>query len=290
MKDWTEYLEVNSSLGKPYVYQLTTRGFYSEVNCLLLAMMYTLLKNRRLIVDVSHFGGLEWGDFFQVPLPGFQDGDLQDRVRFDMLPLRKLVKFASRRNGLSIPVWFGKEKRLRSIFSLKSELARMMHIPSFEVEKLPELTTSPYCAIQIRRGDKIQGYEINGELVVEGDDTGIEQYANLIEKYASKYEKVFVLTDDYSYFLKLRDSLPKYKFLTLSDPSGEGYDNKKFQDRSLDFRRTALQRLVGSVDIAGKSDFFIGPFRSNPSRMVPMLQGTRQCCISADSAKRWKAN
>lgn len=50
------YRALNDSFGNPFVFALTDRGFFSEVNNLMDAMTYGLVLWRRLIVDQTAFG------------------------------------------------------------------------------------------------------------------------------------------------------------------------------------------------------------------------------------------
>jgi|LakMenE01Jun11ns_1017448.scaffolds.fasta_scaffold9688224_1 hypothetical protein len=62
------YHQINSSYGDPFVFCLTGRGFYSEVNNLINAVLFGIVKKRRLYVDESRFayGSLQWADFFEA--------------------------------------------------------------------------------------------------------------------------------------------------------------------------------------------------------------------------------
>src|SRR6516164_421004 len=63
------YFELNEGYGSPFVFHLSYRGFYSEVNNLLNAVIYGLGNRRRLIVDESEWCGGRWTDFYTVSLP-----------------------------------------------------------------------------------------------------------------------------------------------------------------------------------------------------------------------------
>ena len=289
-ENWSEYLDVNDRFSNPVVYPLSSRGFYSEINCLLIAMVYALHKNRRLYVDCSRFGGLDWFDFFETPLPMWTESDRSSVPKVELIDLHKARKLVRIRNNLRIPLRIKHTRQYRSVFSIKSELARLMHQPSFTIPRPPGLAPGSYCAIQIRRGDKVQGYLSRGKMIVEGDDASVEEYAKLLREHADQYDTVFVLTDDYQFFLQLRELESGRHFITLCDESATGYVNDDFQKLDLEAKRSNLRRLVSSVHLAGAAQFFIGPFMSNPSRIVPLLQGTLERSASTDRARKWKAN
>ena len=67
------YAELNSKFGNPFIYSLTRRGLFSEVNNLLNAIAYGLITRRRLFIDESTFGGLRWTDVFNTSLPTSED-------------------------------------------------------------------------------------------------------------------------------------------------------------------------------------------------------------------------
>ena len=105
------YLAVNSRYGRPFIFKLTQRGFYSEVNNLLNAMIFGLAKGRRLIVDESDFEGLMWSDFFTSSLPTAPQ-HIIDRVPEPWVidgsrtyQFWSIWKFVVKRHRLHLPLW-----------------------------------------------------------------------------------------------------------------------------------------------------------------------------------------
>jgi len=290
IETWDDYLSLNNTLGNPLLFRLTTRGLYSEVNCLLLAIMYCLIKRRRIIVDQSQFGGIKWNSLFSTSLPSYASSDELRVSELDELSLHKIIKFFSRRHSLSIPLFTWWDSQFRSVFMLKSHLARLLHSPSFSTSDIIDFTSNQFLSIQIRRGDKISGYMHNNKLIIEGDDVGLDSYQAAIEKFSRGIKLVFVISDSYAHFRKIERLMPEYNFFTLCEKNSAGYDNTSFQASSLEVRTNALRSLISSVNMCGKSNFFVGPFTSNPSRMVPLLQGTLSNSVSVDRARRWRAN
>jgi len=291
MNTWQDYLCINNGYKEPYIFKLTNRGLYSEINCLAIAMMYALHKQRRLLVDTTHFqGGVHWSDLFSTALPELVESLKIEFPQIESLDLHKIRKFAHLRNDFMVPVRSGRNHRLQSVFSAKSTLAKLLHVPNFPMDFPTGWEAEAFCALQIRRGDKIEGYQVGSKIVIEGSDVSVESLVQYLGKYAVKYENIFVLTDDYQFFAQLRDQCPEKNFLTFCPKGDSGYNNNEFQKLSKLVKLQALQRLVSSVHVAGRADFFIGPFTSNPARVIPLLQGSRKRCQSTDKAGRWKAN
>ena len=64
-----QYRAINDNFDNPFIFKLTGRGFFSEVNNLLNAIVFGLLTQRRILVDQTMFQGMVWSDFFDADLP-----------------------------------------------------------------------------------------------------------------------------------------------------------------------------------------------------------------------------
>lgn len=275
------YLDINNSFEKTVKYRLTDRGFYSEVCCLLGAANYCMQKRLRLTIDDEGFSGFRWKDFYEDALPkaeNFGAGDLNE------ITVRESHKYNRRLNRFRIPVWNRYERCFQSIFSSYAAFADILCRSRFTAS----FSSKPYLAVQLRRGDKVGGYLSNGVLKIESKLSPISKYTKILRKYEHISNDVFVLTDDFSAFRELQNAAPEFTFSTYCQPDEAGYDNNSFHQLNAQEKRGKLMRLIKSVEICGKSSFFIGPFQSNPSKFVVLTQGTRSRSVSTDSCRRWR--
>ena len=174
-----QYLTLNSEFGSPFVFKLTNRGFFSEVNGLLNAIVYGLAFKRRLIVDDAEFEGQRWSHFFSAELPTASEQVMSsipaewivsgcEALHFDTIRT-----FVRTRHKQWFPLWFPALSLRGSIFRVQRSIAGSIARP--RVPALPPTgLRSPYAAFHIRRGDKTEGYFVGSSLIREGDATPLE--------------------------------------------------------------------------------------------------------------------
>lgn len=197
----TRYLTTNASFDRPFHLTLTNRGHYSEVNCLLAAMVYGLMAKRRLLVTDSDFEGLRWGELYRSSLPRFPDIDIESvepgwrdlnaRAR-RFWSLRRRV---GRRYRSRIPLWNSSLGLVGNVFSISRLLADAFCQPSAEMPKLH--SEEPYAAFHIRRGDKVRARVVDGvPLLPESRIVPVARYLDVLRNRAPDVRVVYVLTDD----------------------------------------------------------------------------------------------
>jgi hypothetical protein len=304
------YLAINDSFSNPFIFALTERGFFSEVNNLLNAVAFGLITRRRLGVDQTTFqGGMAWSDFFDADLPG-------PPSHLSLDP-EWLITGAQSRHFSTIRETISR-KRIRvtplglqsfDIFNLRRRLAQLFCVsrtgPGFGCSvihtrrtlgseasqlKMIDLRPKEFAAIHIRRGDKIEGegyVDACGRLVIEGETTPISDYINLIRKFAPAIKTLFVLTDDYAAMDELHSLAPELRLLTTCPKSSTGYRNREFLQRPLEERTEAIERILTDVQVASQSALFVGPFKSNLSRFVANVHWDPARCLSVDELRQW---
>jgi hypothetical protein len=286
------YLTLNESFGSPFVFKLTRRGFYSEVNNLLNAVLFGLTKRRRLIVDESDFEGQNWTDFFTANLPTapsslintvpkewFVDGNLH-------LGFRTIRNWVTRRHKKFPLLWFPELGLGGSVFQVKRSVARMLATPRFSHD-IPSELRRPFAAFHIRRGDKVEGYVFNDQLIREGDNVAALAYVDLLNRRAPKVRCIFVMTDDYRSVEDVKTAAPGRVVLSFCLPSERGYYQGEFTSLDVKRKRASLDRLIAEAEIAAASSLFVGGFKSNVARFVTLWHHQPRRCFSIDSMKRW---
>lgn len=291
-----DYITVNSSFENPFLFSLTGRGLYSEVNNLLNAILYGLVTKRRLIVDDSRFsnGNIAWNDLYTSQLPSEIEAPSSEVANEWRIVDNKSAGFKAIRK--CILEWHNSGRILDlhplgivgNVFAAKRSLALRFCRPLTPIDtaSAPNL---PYAALHIRRGDKIDGYLTRtGKFIVEGDDISPSSYLTAIHQTTPHIKSVFVITDDYATIKALSILAPDLMFWTFCREPEKGYDNQEFMllDRASKLDR--LQSLTKSVEIAAKAATFIGCYRSNASRFIALTHNDPKSCQSIDSQRLWQ--
>lgn len=287
------YMELNKSFGSPFVYCLTRRGFFSEINNLLNAVAFGLSHRRRIIVGANQFNDLAWHDLFATPLPGASIGTIK-KVSVDWYisgvaspKFGTIQHWVSHRHNSRLPLWLPQMRLLGSVFRVKRELTQMFPRPLVSAT-FPEDLTGPFAAVHIRRGDKTEGYTDTQErLIVEGDHISPRGYIGRLRVEAPEIKSIFVMTDDYRMVEELEQAGPDYSIHTLCRPEQAGYRQPEFSSLDQARKTDEIRRLIAEVHIAASSSIFLGGFKSNVARFVPLWHSKPERCLSVDSWKSW---
>lgn len=288
------YLAINASFPNPFLFALTNRGFYSEINNLLNAILFGLATKRRLFVDQSGFadGQLQWSDLYSSELPW---STIEHRPKIDSHWMSLGVQ-SEGFEAINAPVnrWFRWRRfffsrsygYLGSTRAAKGYLARLFCRPRVLLP-CPGSLSTPYAAIHVRRGDKVAGYDADGRFLVEGDDVPLVSYLQLIRKKAPKVRNLFVMTDDYRVIQGLRSIDETFQIHSFCPPTELGYTQLAFQDLSSSSKTDAIRRLIAEVEIASQSQAFVGCYKSNVSRYIVQVHAHPDRCFSVDAFKKW---
>jgi hypothetical protein len=317
--DIERYLEINDRSDNPFIFTLTNRGFFSEVNNLLNAIAFGLIIRRRLSVVQERSKGIKWSDFFDADLPRqkrrggvpidpewvitgvfsrhFETirGEItklwerRDRLDIPSLGLRDVDIFQLRR--MLAYAFCG--QRQRRIFGRSIRPARTFAGPVAEQWRALGLQTREFAAIHVRRGDKIEGedyIDASGKKVhgnPEGEMTPLSTYVDLIRQRAREVSTIFVMTDDYRAVEELRDLVPLLQVRTLCSKNASGYRNNQFYQMARAQRIQSVESLLAEVRIASQSALFLGPYKSNLSRFVTNIHWDPTRCVSVDAQREW---
>lgn len=298
------YFELNESFGDPFVYALTRRGFFSEVNNLLGAIAFGLRNRRRLIVEQSGFGDHHWEDFFDCTLPAATDEAGTDPdwlIRGVASPHFRTIRQENKR------VWQDGERTdigplgIEGVdfFTLRRLLAGVFcrpipgedhHIPDAPVVRFGsiELLQGDFATLQIRRGDKLDK-RINqfGELAPEGDDVPVVRFLEAVGERSPDIGTIMVMTDDYTVIEEIEAHGTSYRIATLCTPDQRGHRTAEFKRLNLEERQRRLKDLLIEAEIAARSALFVGGYRSNVARYIANVHRNPAACMSVDSSRRW---
>lgn len=277
------YLTLNQSYGSPFVFNLTQRGFYSEVNNLLNAVLFGLAKRRRLIVDQSGFEGQHWTDFFTADLPTAPSSLIRTVPKEWLVDgvthpgFRLIRKWVTRRHTRFPWLWLP-EIGPGSVFDVKRSVARMLTTPRFS-QDIPSELEPPFAAFHIRRGDKLD--------TREGDHVAASAYVDLLNRKAPEVRSIFVMTDDYRCVEEIQTASPERTVKSFCLPSERGYQQGEFSAMDVERKRASRKQLIAETQIAAASYLFIGGFKSNVARFVTLWHNQPARCFSIDGKKRW---
>jgi hypothetical protein len=293
-----------SSFPRLLIWRLTSRGFCSELNLLLFAILYCkqegidfALASRRW--NSAHKAG--WSDYFE-PFCAEVDSAifLLDRVRSKNSAVIKALsagKRAAFRWKLDRHVLFNRdvwnnlwtrefvERRFDCLggdddcySACRKVLANIWRFNSQTQRAISELTQSvrpdgePYFTLHIRRGDKIE----------EASYVPLEKYVECAARASSKpLRHCHVMTDDYNIVLELRRTFPDLNVFTLCKPSSSGHDQKRFNKCAPEIRKDSTVTLLTELSMAAEGAFFVGTYSSNIARFVALLRG-RESTHSVD--------
>lgn len=287
------YINYNKEFTSDLIFELTSRGFYSEILVLYSAIVHCAVFRRRIIVIDDQFNGLKWNDIFESPIPMINNiGKLNPepihiekakdpwfkRIRKDIYNWSELSPHII----LNIPEIgiYG------SVFDACRVLAKTLFWPNDEIvedyyraKKDLGLSTGPYAAFHIRRGDKL--------LQSAGDDISPNAYLEKINIVDPSVEQVFVLTDDYSMVEILKNSSHR-TIKTLCPEIQRGHFWADFNAQSPEEKLTKVKLLIIETLIAAGSSSFVGVWRSNVSKMIGLLHPDPARCHSLDRRDTWE--
>lgn len=287
------YLTINSSFDSPFVYRLTRRGFYSEINNLLNAVVFGLAHERQLIVDQSRFSDLDWQCLFATQLP-IASSELTEKVPANWVisglssrNFHKIRRWAKWRHYSRIPLRFPQMQMGGSMFQVKREIAQMLTRP-LVAATFPAGLTEPFAAMHIRRGDKTEG-NLNSKhrLIIEGDDIDPRFYIDKLMLKSPEIKSIFVMTDDYRMIEDLKLAGPDYSIFTFCSPEENGYRQPDFSSLEPVQKVDRIQRLIAETQIAAASSIFLGGFKSNVARFVRLWHAHPERCFSVDGQRWW---
>jgi hypothetical protein len=266
------------------VWHLTTRGFGSEINTLLLAKAYARARGFQFVLCSQRWNARferGWGDYFEP-----SDREIVHPDPVDQESLRAVLTNKWQRRVLfqsdvwseiwtqrfpSYPLIDPRTNRPANDFwtAIRAEMAQVWR-PSAAVlaqvarhqAMISKALGLRYSAVHIRRGDK----------TLEAPNTTIDSYLrHLTQPELPRH--VFVMTDDFSVIEELRAAVPEFVFASLCLPSQQGHEQIAFNSQTASKRYEETVRLIAELLIAANAERFFGTGTSNISRVLALLRG-----------------
>ena len=303
-----KYIKLNNSFNRKLTFHLGAEaGFFSEINNLVLCLIYCLDNNIKftLYSKKGNFSYAEgWNDFF-LPFCDQTDFFLHQRYNrraYQMKNRKKLppylLKIFTRNDLLTQDIW--------DSFRSEEFASKKFTVPKLNLEKASLLETAKTIIPIIwryKKGTKeiIDGYKQSIILprdfisihIRSGDKT-LEANTFSIEKYMERANSLnlsrnaFILTDDYSVIENLNKQYTDWNFFSLCSESERGYIHSDFNKKGKIERYHSHLKLLASIDICSESEHFIGTYSSNPGMFMGMRIGEEKCsCLDFDSWVLW---
>ena len=252
---------------KTLTHFLTNRGFHSELNIMLNSYIYARRNNLNFQLVSTFWVYGRWEDYFK-PIPGCRHVDVTDgrllTLSDDNIPCWLFNGTTSEELTTeltsTLPVTL-EEKR-----SVMQEIIQYTDSFRTAVERLTLSLNLPpvYCALLVRRGDKI----------TEAKYYAMDDYLKMIPQ--DVYTDIFIMTDDYDVISEYTGPMKKHH---LVEPTERGFflsytkhadskDSYTFDRMTPGEKYNHVVKLVASQDICARAGTFVTTFSANTSRFV----------------------
>lgn len=295
------------------IYSLSSRGLYSELFNLCLAIVYAQQKGLMLQINTWLWNARinrGWQDYFELTLVCSNNPfSAQDKVYTNekpwigkiyykpkefysfyyrlllnklyhlFFPLHLLTKdiFEDMRSREFVHGVLGKDAFFLMASSFKQMYILNKNTKDNLRQRIDELKIpKAYIGVHIRRGDKITSKEMQ--------KIHIGKYVNSILEHKAITTNVYIATDDVSIIDELKQRLAPHNIIVFYNylNQSQGFDEASFNLFSSQERYEEMMNVLLDMDILIHSKFFIGTYTSNLSRVVPFFLGMDKC-VSLDN-------
>lgn len=293
---------------KKIIYSLSSRGLYSELFNLCLAIIYAQQKHLSLQLNTWLWNARinkGWQDYFTPTLPCCNNPfSAQDKVYTNekpwigkiyykpkefftfyyrlilnnlyhvLHPCHLLTKdiFEDMRSQEFIHNSLGK-----NAFSLMASAFRQMYILNESTrnhlsQRIDRLgLPHDYIGVHIRRGDKITSQEMQ--------EIRIGKYVSSILEHKDITLSVYIATDDVTIIDELSQQLSPHGISVFYNNlnQSQGFNEATFNSYSRQARYEEMLNVLLDMEVLIHSQFFIGTYTSNLSRVVPFFLSLDNC-------------
>lgn len=298
------YNKLNNSFKKELIFPLTNRGFFSEINNLLLAVLYCIDNNIKLKVYSKKWVSGRWSDYYNltlnvyngiIPVPYkdvFNISKKESLYRFYHKNLKKRLilqdnvwRFMRSTDFINRDFYFPELGINGNIFHAKRQLQKIiLNHTSLVLNNLNTIDNYSYfiknsAGIHVRRGDKVNGK------TKEADFFNIESYVNKVLNINPDVKTFTICTDDYSVIEEFEKKYPSYEYFTFCKSNQKGYSQTAHNNlKNKELIQNEALNIIKDAHILTLTDYFVGTFSSNISRFI-VLERDNNNCYSLD--KPW---
>lgn len=276
------------------IWQLTDRGFCSEICVLLMARLYCLDHGFDFALSSRYANiacRLGWRDYFEPFCEEFDSWSLRfhlfrarSALRIRVITLLQqaavgrrfrgmhdifkkcwLPEFAARnftvaeRGWVDVDAYTACHELLQEIWRLNAATRQRVKV----LRQRLRFEDAPFAVLHIRRGDKIKE--------VAHFDPGV--YLTQARIIDPELRQFLVMTDDFAVVRELRQAEPDIKFLTLCDEHKDGHQQRGFNALPASQRRDEIDLLLTELETAQDARFFVGTYSSNIARFMALRYG-----------------
>jgi hypothetical protein len=292
------YRQLNNGK-KKLVFQLTIRGFASEINNMLSAILYCLENNIEFILFSKSWTARYdkgWGDYFLPFCKEYTNILFYRQSVFSIKGKERISNFVQKgilRNhynahdlwtkirsseimeqefdipelGIKGDIYHAKRAILNMVLRFNNDIIKDRTAQS---ELLIQM--KPYVSLHIRRGDKVTGN------LKEADIVSLSKYVEQIEKIKPNISNVFIATDDYSVIEEFKKICPvDWQIITFCERNNKGYDEAGFLSKNSEETKTDMISLFNDLHFLAESEYFIGTYSSNIGRLIALIKGQDKC-------------
>ena len=295
------------------IYSLSTRGMYSELFNLCLAILYARHHQQYLGLNTWLWNSRikkGWEDYFEPTLDCSNNPfSAQDKVYTNEKPwigkiyykpkeffsfyyrlvLNHIYHFLHPNHLMTKDIFedmrskeFIHDVLGRNAFILMASSFKQMYALNKDTKDyLTQITDSlrlpaDYIGVHIRRGDKITSKEMQ--------EIRLDKYINTIVNYKSISSNVYIATDDTSIINGIKEKLCPHGFNIFYNCQNQstGFCEADFNNASKQARKEETLNVLLDMEILIHSSYFIGTYTSNLSRVVPFFLGLDKC-VSLDN-------
>ncbi|NDV57785.1 O-fucosyltransferase family protein [Bacteroides sp. 519] len=283
---------------KKLIYNLGRRGFFSEINNLVIAKIFA--EDNKWSFEVNSF---YWNCKYRYGLRDYFDINIKENNNLFSAQLVRTNKksrvlitnlhsvfYATTQNlnclyklfhhnivwGNYIYETFRSQPNLANIdkdrfLNNLKQLLQLKHSlnESFLKKTLEMELPNRFLGIHIRRGDKIT----TGEM----EELPLSIYLTAIKETSFKY--IYIATDDYRSIEYIKSELSPLGYQIYHNPElkADGFSEGKFNHYTKNNRYNETLSLLFDIFILFKASYFIGTFSSNLSRVIPCVLGLENC-------------
>ena len=156
----------------------------------------------------------------------------------------------------------------RMIWKLRPEIVKQIADAKIRFS-LPQV----YAGVQIRGGDKAKEARlITGRQIIEA-------------LHPKDGECIFALADNYVQLDIVRSEFPELRIVSLCQPEDKGYYHQSFSSLEPQEKKTAIIRLIASVEILLHARKFAGSITTGPSVFIMKLRCAESTVVAVDCSK-----
>lgn len=301
------YKKLNEKFKPVLVFHIgESAGFFSEYNCMILAMLYCLQHQIqfKLYSKDSNFGYEKgWCDYFE-PFCSVTNNPIHRYMNMRSYALKEKLHFSDfrflkwqlkkrffnwviQKLKLFLPFTYCTQDIWDSLFDSKI-MNRNYYIPELNINGnlvqacniLVKITWNFNSQTEIEIETIINKLNLPQSYIscqIRGGDKYLEEKILPVDVYIERFEEnksinnIFVLTDDYAIVEQLERE-KRWNIITLCDKKDSGYVHTAFRKCNKSLKREKIIKLLSSVVCCSRSSRFVGTKTSNPSIFLSILK------------------